>query len=97
MPDNPSAAAVKGHFGAMTDGVPWLLSEKIPAVPDRSTVVVYKDSARMDLGEVIILADNRGVDNVTRQPPEPAVVEMIADELQLEGAEREPRWFKCVY
>ncbi|TRM69014.1 hypothetical protein BD626DRAFT_446667 [Schizophyllum amplum] len=96
LPDNPSAAEVKGHFFSMVNAIPLILAEKIPAVPHRCAALVYKDSARMDLDEVIILADNRGVDNVPRQPPEPAVVEMIADELQLEGAEREPRWYSCV-
>ncbi|TRM69019.1 hypothetical protein BD626DRAFT_420956 [Schizophyllum amplum] len=95
LPDDASPSEVYGHFAMMTNAIPWLLSEKFP-VPDRRAALVYKDSARMHLAKVIVLADNRGAEDSPRQPPAPAVVEMIADELELEGAEREPRWFKCV-
>ncbi|TRM69015.1 hypothetical protein BD626DRAFT_392497 [Schizophyllum amplum] len=95
LPDDAPPSLVQGHFMMMTNAIPWLLSEKFP-VPDRRAALVYKDSARMHLAKVIVLADNRGAEDSPRRPPAPAVVDMIADELELEGADREPRWFKCV-
>ncbi|TRM69010.1 hypothetical protein BD626DRAFT_472632 [Schizophyllum amplum] len=56
LPDNPSAAEVNGHVHSMVNAVPWILSEKFSAVPDRRVALVYKDSARMELENVVILA-----------------------------------------
>ncbi|TRM69013.1 hypothetical protein BD626DRAFT_4077 [Schizophyllum amplum] len=95
LPDDAPPSRVQGHFMMMTNAIPQLLSEKFP-IPHRRAALVYKDSARMKLAKVVVLADNRGALDTPRQPPAPAVVDMIADELELEGAEREPCWFKCV-
>ncbi|KAI4524410.1 hypothetical protein GGG16DRAFT_94370 [Schizophyllum commune] len=60
------------------------------------SVLVYKDRKRMAMGFALVLADNRGIYDEQRVPPPPEVVALIADELGLEGAEREPRWYKPV-
>ncbi|KAL1699755.1 hypothetical protein EV121DRAFT_264876 [Schizophyllum commune] len=61
-----------------------------------TSVLVYKDRKRMVMGFALVLADNRGIDDNQRVPPPPEVVAQIADDLGLEGAEREPRWYKPV-
>ncbi|EPQ57854.1 hypothetical protein GLOTRDRAFT_126346 [Gloeophyllum trabeum ATCC 11539] len=60
------------------------------------SVLVYVDKDRMKMGEVLVLADNRGRLPKHRVPPPPDAVDKIADDLGLEGDAREPIWYKCV-
>ncbi|KAL1675581.1 hypothetical protein EV122DRAFT_280897 [Schizophyllum commune] len=60
------------------------------------SVLVYKDRKRGTMAFALVLADNRGIYDEQRVPPPPEVIALIADELGLEGAEREPRWYKPI-
>ncbi|KAI4524409.1 hypothetical protein GGG16DRAFT_104218 [Schizophyllum commune] len=83
-----------GHISYLqTDGIQAELGEKYN-LRNFLSVLVYKDRKRMTMDFALVLADNKGIDDDQRVPPPPEVVALIADELGLEGAEREPRWYK---
>ncbi|KAI5887809.1 uncharacterized protein SCHCODRAFT_02638973 [Schizophyllum commune H4-8] len=77
------------------EGLQAILGDKYD-LQNFTSVLVYKDRKRMTMAFALVLADNRGIDDDQRVPPPPEVVAQIADELGLEGAEREPRWYKPV-
>ncbi|TRM66642.1 hypothetical protein BD626DRAFT_426109 [Schizophyllum amplum] len=95
IPEGASELKVEAHLTVMEDVVPDILGRKF-AVPIIPAPLVKEPSALSGMTHVIALADNWAPQRRWRQPPSPEVVDQIADELQLEGAEREPRWYKCV-
>ncbi|KAL1701225.1 hypothetical protein EV121DRAFT_212524 [Schizophyllum commune] len=54
----------------------------------------FLDKTHTMVEYVIALVGLRSSKPSERQLPTPEVVEMIADELELEGPAREPRWYK---
>ena len=83
-----------GHISYLqTDGIQAELGEKYN-LRNFLSPLVYKGRKRTAMDFVLVLADNQGIDDDQRVPPPPEVVAQIADELGLEGAEREPRWYK---
>ncbi|KAI5887808.1 uncharacterized protein SCHCODRAFT_02589360 [Schizophyllum commune H4-8] len=78
-----------------TDGLQAILGNKYN-LRNLLSPLVYKDRKLMAMGFALVLADNRGIDDDQRVPPPPEAVALIADELGLEGIEREPRWYKLV-
>lgn len=95
LPEGASQHKIHAHLITMGDVVPGRLGRKFP-IPIVRAPLVKEPSAPSGMTNVIALADNWAPQRRWRQPPTPEVVEQIADELQLEGAEREPRWYKCV-
>ena len=83
-----------GHISYLqTDGIQAELGEKY-SLWNFLSPLVYKDRKRTTMDFVLALADNQGIDDEQRVPPSPEVVALIADELGMEGSEREPRWYK---
>ncbi|KAL1727006.1 hypothetical protein EV714DRAFT_276028 [Schizophyllum commune] len=92
--DEDDMRSHNGHISYLqTDGIQAELGEKY-SLWNFLSVLVYKDRKRTAMDFALVLADNQGIDDDQRVPPSPEVVALIADDLGLEGAEREPRWYK---
>ncbi|KAL1711994.1 hypothetical protein EV715DRAFT_268194 [Schizophyllum commune] len=92
--DEAEMRSHNGHISYLqTDGIQAELGEKY-SLWNFLSPLVYKDMKRTTVDFVLVLADNQGIDDEQRVPPSPEVVALIADELGMEGSEREPRWYK---
>ena len=93
LPDNATSVDVQAHLSHMRSYIPFLMADK-HGLANSSSVLVYRDGARLALAFAIVLADTRAPHRAQRKPPARDVVERVADDLGFEGDAREPRWYK---
>ncbi|KAI5828458.1 hypothetical protein K523DRAFT_307165 [Schizophyllum commune Tattone D] len=94
LPENASEVDIQAHLSHLRCSyIQYLMAEK-HGLANVSSVLVYRDGARMALAWSVVLADTRAPHRAQRKPPARDVVERVADDLGFEGDAREPRWYK---
>ncbi|KAI5887826.1 uncharacterized protein SCHCODRAFT_02639011 [Schizophyllum commune H4-8] len=93
LPDNATGVDVQAHLSYMKSYIPFLMAEK-HGLANSTSVLVYRDGARLAMAFALVLADTRAPYPAQRRPPSREVIDAVATDLGLEGDDREPRWYK---
>ncbi|KAL1671935.1 hypothetical protein EV122DRAFT_225685 [Schizophyllum commune] len=96
LPEDATSQELVAHRNTSYKLLLRALCNKYP-IPSRYRsfgAVAFMNTSHPMVDYVIALVDLRSSKPSERQLPTPEAVEMIADELELEGPAREPRWYK---